>query len=179
MEVAGIDIRIKNTFEPDHPGTVITRNYRGKESKVEIISGTDKVIAIEIHDPFMVGQVGYDLEFMKIYHKYNISYILKATNANSITTVIWESDRTDQLIQELNEKYNEVTEKQVALVSALGTNMAQPGTMAKATHALAGKNINIESISQSLKQVNIQFVIPRKDFKEAVIALNEALCFSA
>ncbi|KPK84303.1 MAG: aspartate kinase [Bacteroides sp. SM23_62_1] len=179
LEVAGIDIRIKNTFEPDHPGTVITRNYRGKESKVEIISGTDKVIAIEIHDPFMVGQVGYDLEFMKIYHKYNISYILKATNANSITTVIWESDRTDQLIQELNEKYNEVTEKQVALVSALGTNMAQPGTMAKATHALAGKNINIESISQSLKQVNIQFVIPRKDFKEAVIALNEALCFSA
>ncbi len=179
LEVAGIDIRIKNTFEPGHPGTVITRNFRGKESKVEIISGTDKVIAIEIHDPFMVGQVGYDLEFMKIYQKYNISYILKATNANSITTVIWESDRSDELINELMEKYNEVTEKQVALVSALGTNMARPGTLAKATGALAGKKINIESISQSLKQVNIQFVIPRKDFRDAVIALNEALCFNA
>ncbi len=178
LEVAGIDIRIKNTFEPENPGTIITRDYVGKESKVEIISGTDKVIAIEIHDPFMVGQVGYDLEFMKIYQKYNISYILKATNANSITTVIWEADRTDQLINELKEKYNEVTEKQVALVSALGTNMAQPGTLAKATSALAGKKINIESISQSLKQVNIQFVIPRKDYKEAVIALNDALCYN-
>lgn len=178
LEVAGINIRIKNTFEPDHPGTIINRDYIGKESKVEIISGTDKVIAIEIHDPFMVGQVGYDLEFMKIYQKHNISYILKATNANSITTVIWEADRTDQLINELKEKYNEVTEKQVALVSALGTNMAQPGTLSKATGALAGKKINIESISQSLKQVNIQFVIPRKDFKDAVIALNEALCYS-
>jgi aspartate kinase len=178
LEVAGIDIRIKNTFEPENPGTIITRDYIGKESKVEIISGTDKVIAIEIHDPFMVGQVGYDLEFMKIYQKYNISYILKATNANSITTVIWEAEQSDQLISELKEKYNEVTEKQVALVSALGTNMAQPGTLAKATSALAGKKINIESISQSLKQVNIQFVIPRKDYKEAIIALNNALCYN-
>jgi len=177
LEVAGIDIRIKNTFEPDHPGTVITRDYVGKESKVEIISGTDKVVALEIHDPFMVGQVGYDLEFMKIYQKYNISYILKATNANSITTVIWESDLTEELIHELKEKYIEVTEKKVALVSALGTNMAQPGTLAKATGALAVQKINIESISQSLKQVNIQFVIPRKDYKDAVIALNEALCY--
>jgi len=179
LEVAGINIRIKNTFDPGHPGTIITRDYVGKESKVEIISGTDKVIALEIHDPFMVGQVGYDLEFMKIYQKYNISYILKATNANSITTVIWESDRTDQLINELKEKYNEVTERQVALVSALGTNMAQPGTLAKATGALARKKINIESISQSLKQVNIQFVIPRKDYKDAVIALNDALCYNS
>ena len=178
LEVAGIDIRIKNTFDPAHPGTVITRNYVGKESKVEIISGTDKVIAIEIHDPFMVGQVGYDLEFMKIYQKYNISYIVKATNANSITTVIWESDRTDQLINELKDKYNEVTEKQVALVSALGTNMAQPGTLAKAAGALAKKKINVESISQSMKQVNIQFVVPRQDYRDAVIALNEALCYS-
>ena len=137
------------------------------------------MIAIEIHDPFMVGQVGYDLEFMKIYQKYNISYILKATNANSITTVIWESDRTGQMIDELREKYNEVTEKQVALVSALGSNMAQPGTLALATSALAKKKINVESISQSLKQVNIQFVIPRKDYREAVIALNEALCFNS
>jgi len=178
LEIAGIDIRIKNTFEPENPGTIITRDYVGKESKVEIISGTDKVIAIEIHDPFMVGQVGYDLEFMKIYQKYNISYILKSTNANSITTVIWEADRSDQLINELKEKYNEVTEKHVALVSALGTNMAQPGTLAKAASALAGKKINVESISQSLKQVNIQFVIPRKDYKEAVIALNDALCYN-
>lgn len=179
LELAGINIRIKNTFDPGHPGTIITSDYRGKESKVEIISGTDKVIAIEIHDPFMVGQVGYDLEFMKIYQKYNISYILKATNANSITTVIWESDRTGQMIDELREKYNEVTEKQVALVSALGSNMAQPGTLALATSALAKKKINVESISQSLKQVNIQFVIPRKDYREAVIALNEALCFNS
>ena len=42
LEVAGINIRIKNTFEPDHPGTLISNDYMGEESRVEIISGTDQ-----------------------------------------------------------------------------------------------------------------------------------------
>ena len=92
LEMSGINIRVKNTFEPDHPGTLISKDYIGKQSKVEIISGTDRVMAIEIHDPLMVGQVGFDLVVMQIFQKYNVSYILKATNANSITQVIWEDD---------------------------------------------------------------------------------------
>ena len=176
LELAGINIRIKNTFEPDHPGTLIARDYRGKESRVEIISGTDKVIALEVHDPLMVGQVGFDLDIMQILARYGISYILKSTNANSITMAIWEKDRKDALIDELKERYHEVTEKKAAIVSALGTNIAKPGALSKATTALYLNNINIDAVSQSLKQVNMQFVIGREDYRKAVVALNEALC---
>lgn len=176
LEVADINIRIKNTFEPEHPGTLISREYRGEESRVEIVTGTDKVVAIEVHDPFMVGQVGFDLNLMKIIHKYNISYILKATNANSITMVIWEKDLNNQLLDELRGNYHRITEKKVAIVSALGTNIAMPGALAKATGALFNEGINIEAVSQSLMQVNMQFVIDRKDYKKAIIAMNRALC---
>ena len=136
LEISGINIRIKNTFEPNHPGTLITRNYTGNESKVEIISGTDKVYAIEIHDPLMVGEVGFDLGIMQILQHYQISYIMKTTNANSITQIIWESDLKTDFITELQEKYHEVTLKPVALVCALGTNIAKPGILAKAAIAL-------------------------------------------
>jgi len=176
LEMAGINIRIKNTFEPDHPGTLISKDYVGEKSKVEIISGTDQVVAIEIHDPLMVGQVGYDREIMQTFEHYNVSYILKATNANSITQVIWEEDLTENLVGELRGRYYEVTVKPVALVCTLGTNIAQPGIIAKATAALAVNNINVDAISQSLKQVNMQFVIGRDDYKKAIIALNDALC---
>ena len=54
LELAGINIRIKNTFEPEHPGTVIARDYISPEAKIEIVSGTDKVIAFEVHDPLMI-----------------------------------------------------------------------------------------------------------------------------
>jgi aspartate kinase len=176
LEMARINIRIKNTFEPDHPGTLISKDYVGEKSKVEIISGTDKVIAIEIHDPLMVGQVGFDRNIMQTFEQYNVSYILKATNANSITQVIWEEDLTDSLIEDLKGRYYEVTVKPVALVCTLGTNIAQPGIIAKATTALAANNINVDAISQSLKQVNMQFVIGRDDYKKAIVALNDALC---
>ncbi|MCK5134495.1 MAG: aspartate kinase [Bacteroidales bacterium] len=176
LEVNGINIRIKNTFEPDHPGTIISRDFSGEESRVEIISGTDQVTAIEVHDPFMVGQVGYDMNLMKEMQRYNISYILKATNANSITMVIWETDLVDGLVTKLEGLYHKVTIKKAALVCALGTNIAQPGALAKASLALFGRNINVEAISQSLMQVNMQFVIRREDYGEAIIALNKALC---
>jgi aspartate kinase len=176
LEIAGINIRIKSTFEPGHPGTLISKDYVSEKTRVEIISGINTVIAIEIHDPLMVGEVGFDRGIMEIFQKFKVSYIMKSTNANSITQVILEEDLNNELIKELKNNYEEVTVKQVALVCALGTNIAKPGILAKATQALANNKINIESISQSLSQVNMQFVINRKDYKKAIIALNDALC---
>ena len=177
LELAGINIRLKNTFEPGHPGTIISRDFINENSKVEIITGTDKVVAIEVHDPLMVGSVGFDKGIMNIFEKYRVSYILKSTNANSITQVIWEKDASQSLINELKNKYYQVNFMDCALVCALGTNVRRPGVVARATTALADRNINIWACSQSLMQVNIQFVIARESYKDAVIALNDALCY--
>jgi aspartate kinase len=179
LEVAGINIRIKNTFEPEHPGTLISNDYVGEVSRVEIISGTDKVVAIEVHDPFMVGQVGYDLNLMKIMQRYKISYILKATNANSITMVIWEKYISEALLTELKGLYHKVTQKDAALVCAMGTNITYPGSLAKAATALFEGCVNVEAVSQSLMQVNMQFVIGRNDYENAIRALNQALCMES
>jgi aspartate kinase len=176
LEIAGINIRIKNTFEPEHPGTLISKDYVNKDANVEIVTGSDKVLAIEVHDPFMVGEVGFDLGIMEIFKKYNISYIMKATNANSITLVIWDDLVSPELLYELRTRYHKIIVKNVALVCALSTSVAKPGILAKATKALSENNVNIESISQSLSQVSMQFVINRDDYKKAIIALNEALC---
>jgi len=176
LEVAGINIRIKNTFEPEHPGTLISKDYMGEVSRVEIISGSDRVIALEVHDPFMVGQVGYDLDLMKVIQRHNISYILKATNANSITMVFWQKDVSEGLITELRGLYHKVTVKEAALVCAMGSNLTYPGSLSKATTALYNSGVNVEAVSQSLMQVNMQFVIARDDFKPAIRAMNQALC---
>jgi aspartate kinase len=176
IEIAGINIRIKNTFEPEHPGTLISKNYISPESKVEIVTGSDRVTAIEVHDPFMVGEVGFDLTIMEYLKKYNISYILKASNANSITSVIWEDEVYPELIEDLKRRFHKITVKNVALVCALGTNIAKPGILLKAAKALSDNKINIEGLSQSLSQVSMQFIINREDYKKSIIALNDALC---
>jgi aspartate kinase len=176
LEKAGINLRIKNTFDPDHPGALISGDYVGLESRVEIIAGTDKVVIVEIHDPSMVGEVGFDMQIMELFYKHHVSYVVKSTNANSISMVIWEKAKNKGLIKELREKYPQVTVKNVAVVCAIGSNIAKPGVLAKAANALAINKINVECISQSLRQVNMQFVIRREHYEKAVIALNDALC---
>ncbi len=176
MELAGIAIRLKNTFEPDHAGTLITKSYVGKQARVEVIAGSPKVTAVEIHDPSMVGTVGFDLGVMELFQKHGISYILKATNANSITHVVWEKSVTSAFVEELENRYEQVNVVPSAIVCAIGTNIAFPGVLARATNALAKNGININSISQSLRQTNMQFVIKRDDYQKAVVALNDALC---
>ena len=176
LELANIDIRIKNTFEPEHPGTLITKDYVSKIPKIEIVSGTSNVIAIEVHDPMMVGEVGFDLRIMKIFHETGVSYILKSTNANSITMVVWDNYKARELVGRLEKDFYEVRTERVALVCVMGSNIAMPGFLYKAAKALYDNGINVESFGQSLRQVNMQFVIRREYYKLAVQVLNEELC---
>lgn len=176
MELAGIPIRLKNTFEPDHPGTLITKDYVGEKARIEVIAGTNKVMIVEIHDPLMVGAVGFDLAVMELFKKYGISYILKATNANSITHVVWEKSLRSAFVEELENTYEQVTVVPAAVVCVIGSNMAIPGVLARAAQVLAENNVNVNCFSQSYRQVNMQFVIDRSAYKTAIVALNQALC---
>jgi aspartate kinase len=176
MELAAIPIRLKNTFEPDHPGTLITKDYVGSQARIEVIAGTPKVTVVEIHDPSMVGTVGFDLGLMEIFRRHGVSYILKATNANSIAHVIWDKSASPAFIEELENAYELVTVQQAAVVCVIGSNIAIPGVLARATRVLADNQINVNCVSQSLRQINMQFVIDRADYRKAIAALNMALC---
>jgi len=173
LEINGINLRIKNTFEPAHPGTLITKNYVCPDSRIEIITGSDKVMILDIHDPMMVGSVGYDLKIMQDLEHFGVSYIFKTTSANSISMVIWEKDFKDELLNTLKSKYETVTARKVAIICLIGTNINQPGMLARTAQTLADNKINILSIGCAMRQVNIQLVIEKEYFKDAIKALNK------
>ena len=175
LEINGIHLRIKNTFEPAHPGTLITRNFICEHKRVEVITGTDKLLLIDVYDPLMVGRVGSDLHIMQVFYKHNISYTFKATSANSISIAIWERDFVKKLISDLEDDFEKVTIEEVAMVCLLGSNIDQPGLLAKSAYALTEKGINIKSAGFALRKVNIQFLVAREHFKTAIIALNSAM----
>ena len=178
LEIAGIALRVKNAFDPAHPGTLITRDYVSRENRLEIITGSDQVSIVEIHDPSMVGAVGFDMDLLAVFRKHDVSYILKATNANSISHVVWEKSVTRAFLDELAGEYAVVVDRPAAVVCAIGSNIAKPGILVRATKALADAGVNVLCVSQSLRQVNMQFVVERSDYTVAVRALNEALCLS-
>lgn len=176
LETAGIPIRLKNAFDPSHSGTLISKGYICPHLKTEVVTGSNAVTCLEIHDTRMVGEVGFDMQIMKILHHHNISYINKATNANTIDVIIYQKDCTTELVQDLNNKFEKVLTQDVAIVCAIGSNIAKPGILAKATTALAEAGINILTVSQTSRQTNMQFTLDRKHFVLAQKALHQALC---
>ncbi|MGB3210883.1 MAG: aspartate kinase [Desulforhopalus sp.] len=176
LETAGISIRVMNAFDPSHSGTLITKGYICPHSKTEVITGSSAVTCLEIHDTRMVGEVGFDMQIMKILLDHHISYINKATNANTIDVIIYEKDCTPELIEDMSERFESVATHDVAIVCAIGSNIAKPGILAKATKALADSAINILTVSQTSRQTNMQFTLDRKHFVQAQQALHRALC---
>jgi aspartate kinase len=176
IETNGIRLRVRNAFDPDHPGTLITKAYAGEKARVEMVTGSEKVTLVDIHDPSMVGAVGFDLDVMRIFSEHAVSYIMKATNANSISMVVLDRDATAGLISRLEEGYQTVTAAKVAIVCVMGSNITIPGVLAKAARALADSGVNVICVSQAMRQVNMQFVVRREDYQKAVKALNDELC---
>jgi aspartate kinase len=176
LETAGISIRVMNAFDPSHSGTLITKDYICPHSKTEVITGSNAVTCLEIHDTRMVGEVGFDMKIMQILQEYNISYINKATNANTIDVLIYERDCSPGLLDAMRRRFEMVTTQNVAIVCAIGSNIAKPGILAKAAQALADSNINILTVSQTSRQTNMQFTLHRENFVQAQRALHRALC---
>jgi aspartate kinase len=178
MEQKKIPIRIKNAFDPKHPGTLIRNNYTSPVPKVDMICGRDDIIAIEVIDSDMVGTPGYDYALLKEFHNFGISYIAKNTNANTITHYISEKGKEiHELLKAIRQAlpHSKVNVYEVSIVCVIGSNMAIPGFLSKSADALAAKSINVLALDQCLRQVNMQFVIKRDNFEKAQLALHKAL----
>ncbi|MFW5844918.1 MAG: aspartate kinase [Planctomycetota bacterium] len=173
-----IPLRVRNTFEPDHPGTLITGDWRAEEPRVEIVAGQPHLVGIEVHDQDMVGGLGYDQRCLEVLERQKLRYVGKDTNANTITHYLSASlNRIQKLADAMQREFPqaEITLRKVALVAAIGSNLDVPGLMATAVHALASRGINILGMHQNMRQVDIQFVLAEEDYEEAVVALHRAL----
>ncbi|PCC97730.1 aspartate kinase [Halopseudomonas pelagia] len=175
---AGIQLRIKNAFEPHHAGTLISQDYCSEKPCVEIIAGRKDVFGLEVFDQEMLGDVGYDIEITKLLKQLKLYVVNKDSDANSITYYASGSrkmiNRAARLIEE---KYpmSEVHVHNIAIVSAIGSDLKVKGILAKTVAALASADISIQAIHQSIRQVEMQCIIKEEDYDAAVAALHQAL----
>jgi aspartate kinase len=174
-----IPLRVKNTFEPDHTGTLITANYVSETPCVEIIVGSKGVYALELFDQEMAGQIDtYDQEILGILHRFKAHIIAKDINANTITHFLATNLKSVKRINRaLQERYPdaEIHQQKVCIVSAIGSDMKVTGILARAVTALAENDIYVQAIHQSMRQVDMQFVIGESDYELAVKSLHSCL----
>ena len=175
---AGIELRIKNAFEPQHAGTLISQDYKSEKPCVEIIAGRKDVFGIGVFDQEMLGDTAYDIEISRLLKQLKLYVVNKDSDANSITYYASGSrkliNRAARLIEEAYPAA-EVTVHNVAIVSAIGSDLKVKGILAKTVAALAEAGISIQAIHQSIRQVEMQCVVNEEDYDKAIAALHRAL----
>ncbi|KXS54267.1 MAG: Aspartokinase [Marinobacter sp. T13-3] len=173
-----IPLRVMNTFEPEHTGTLITSGYVSETPQVEIIAGAKGVFAIEVFDQDMQGEPGSDRKILDVLTRFKVRFMGKDTNANTITHYVDTTlKHVKRVVKALEEEFpnGEVSTRKVALVSACGSDMKVPGILARSVKALADEEISVLAIHQCMRQVDIQFVIDEDDYNKAIVALHGAL----
>jgi aspartate kinase len=178
LRQSGIRLRVKNTFEPDHAGTLIDGDYRSEQPCVEIVAGRKGVIAVEVFDQDMVGATGYDTELLGLMERFKIPVITKDVNANTITHYVGASlKKVKRLTRLIEERYPsaQIAVKRVALVSAIGSDLDVPGLLAHCVGELSRADINILAIHQNMRAVDVQVVVQEDDYERAIRALHECV----
>jgi len=174
-----IPLRVMNTFEPEHAGTLVTGDYVSETPCVEIIAGRKNIYALECFDQDMMGcMTSYDRAINEIIARFKGSVVTKDINANTITHFVADNLKTVKRIRStISEKYPDcdIQVRKVAVVSAIGSDMKVPGMLSRAVAALAQSGISILAVHQSMRQVDMQFVVNESDYEKAVKSLHHAL----
>ncbi|CAA0124505.1 Aspartate kinase Ask_Ect [BD1-7 clade bacterium] len=174
-----VPLRVKNTFEPEHTGTLITGDYVSDDPRVEIIAGRKTVYALELFDQEMAGNISqYDQFILSQIERYKAHTVAKDINANTVTNYLAANLKTvKRLKQALQDQFvdAEISVQKVTMVSAIGSNMKVPGILAKTVGALADCGISILAMHQSMRQVDMQFIVAEDDYDAAIKALHSVL----
>lgn len=178
LRQAEIPLRVMNTFEPEHTGTLITGDYVSEKPQVEIIAGSKGVFAIEVFDQDMQGEPGSDRRILDILSRFKVRFMAKDTNANTITHYVDSTlKHVKRVVNALKDEFpnGEISTRKVAVVSAIGSDIKMPGILARSVKVLADEKINVLALHQCMRQVDIQFVVDEDNYEKAIIALHGVL----
>lgn len=177
-----IPLVIKNTNNPEHPGTRIVLEHTGADVPVVGIAGDDKFVSIDISKYLMNREVGFGRKVLQILEDLNIRFEHMPTGIDDMSIVLRERELTpikeqeiiSQLTHNLEVDHVEI-KRGLSILMIVGENMkSHIGVTATATKAFSDNHINLTMISQGSSEVSVMFVINTENEKKAVRALYNA-----
>ena len=179
---AGIPINIRNTNEPEDPGTIITTEAEEDQQKIiSGVAGNKDFTVIAIYKNMMNKEVGFLRRVLTVLEDMDINFEHVPTGIDTISVVISNDeldgkleDVVDALERQLNPDDITVHEN-ISLIAAVGTGMNRRlGTAATMFSALAEAGVNIRMIDQGSSEINIIVGVDTEDFEKAIRAIYNA-----
>jgi aspartate kinase len=178
LRQAAIPLRVRNTFDREDPGTLISGDYVTDKPLVEIVTGLRTVHALQFFEQDMVGEKGFDTSILEVLERHHAWIVSKSSNANTITHYL-STDTTTvrRVVADLEKAYptSAISSRPVAMVSVIGSDISEPGLVPRALLALEKAGITMIAIQHQIRNVDVQFIVECEVFESAVRALHAAL----
>ncbi len=180
-----IPIRIRNTFQPDFAGTLISEHTKDN-MPVKGVTSISDIALISVQGSGLIGVTGIAGRLFSTLarQKVNIILITQASSEHSISFAIRPNDKErarkaieDEFTFEM--KANMIDEieieEQLSIVAVVGSNMKNTiGVAGSFFQALAKNGVNIRAIAQGSSELNISAVISKQHESKALNALHLA-----
>ncbi|MGI6232295.1 MAG: bifunctional aspartate kinase/homoserine dehydrogenase I [Prevotella sp.] len=188
--VKNIPIRVKNTFNPDAPGTIIKNKIENDRKPIKGISSIKGTALITVSGLSMVGVIGVNRRIFTALADKGISVFLvsQASSENSTSIGVREED-AKEAVEVLNHEFQDEIddgamfpmhlETNLATIAIVGENMKHtPGIAGKLFGTLGRSGISVIACAQGASETNISFVVNAASLRKSLNVIHDSFFLS-
>jgi aspartate kinase len=181
-----IPIRIKNSFAPEVPGTLISVETPMHQHGVKTVTSITALMMVSVEGRGMIGVPGVAGRVFTTTARHKISVLMfsQGSSEQHISLVVSRQDG-DETVKALRREFTTEIDRrridrisgiaEIAIIALVGEGMkGLPGVAARAFGILGEGGVNILMIAQGSSELNLSFVVKQKDAPRAVQLLHKA-----
>lgn len=176
---ANIPVRVKNSYNPSHPGTVIVRDRAVEaDNPVTAISVKRGVQLVDIVSTRMLGAYGFLAEVFKLFATHRVSVDMIATSEVSVSLTLEAAKQDSRVMDALAADLRQVARVSFssdhAIVSLVANVKRSSDVLARSMHVLNEAGIEVQMISQGASKYNISMIVADAKATRAIELIHKA-----
>ena len=188
--IKNIPIKVKNTFNPEHPGTLIKEKIDDDRKPIKGISSIKGTTLITVTGLSMVGVIGVNRRIFTTLADRGISVFMVSQASSENSTSIGVRDEDAQAaVEVLNQEFEKEietgamfpmqAESGLATIAIVGENMKHtPGIAGKLFGTLGRSGISVIACAQGASETNISFVVDGRFLRKSLNVLHDSFFLS-
>lgn len=172
----GIPVRVKNTFEPTHPGTVITAEGSTGARGARAIAHKRGLTVVHVVSTRMLLAHGFLARIFEVFARHRVVVDLVATSEVSVSCTVDRDDGLETALAELRGIGEVTVTRGRTLVCVVAARLlTDPAVCPKIFAALGSEGIAVQMLSMGASAINVSLVVDDAVGEAAVRALHRSL----
>ena len=169
---ARVPVRLKNTMDPQAPGTIINNDFQ--RGVIKAVAARDGNICIQINSSRMLLAYGFLRKVFEIFETYKTSIDMVCTSEVGVSVTIDNRHHLEDIVNELKKYGTVAVEEDMCIICVVG-DLATDNVGFETIACQALKDIPVRMISYGGSPHNISFVVKAADKKRTLQALSDTL----